>query len=114
MTTIATTAPFLPLDVDALKTQLTAWNLTEDLAIRHEPEGQISVYALGGATSWPMEWTPQGDDVFEGFEISDFLHQVAQPGQSIAHHDSGGAGRCYISAHVAPTPVPAGRVARGP
>lgn len=98
---IAITAPFFPQDKTTLRNQLTEWNLEEDLDFREEDEGQISVYAKGGATTWPAEWTPDGGDEFETFEISDFLHKVAQPGQTIRTHDSGGTHGVYISRGVA-------------
>lgn len=94
---IATTEPFLPKNKDAIAQQLLSWNLSEDLGIRDEGDGYISVYAKEGATSWPVEWTPEGDDLFEDFEIGAFLREVAQEGQSISTHDSGGTLGVYIS-----------------
>ena len=99
---IASTAPFQPLkqhplNSHALREELIAWNLLEDLAVREEGDGKISVYALDGARSWPYEWTPNGDDVFEAFELSVFLSKVAQGGQSIHTDDAGGARRIYVS-----------------
>ena len=94
---IASTAPFQPLSKASLRDQLIAWNLLEDLAVREESDGKISVYALDGARSWPYEWTPNGDDVFEAFELSVFLAKVAQGGQSIQTDDAGGSRRIYVS-----------------
>ena len=97
---IASTEPFFPKNKDAIFNQLLLWNLSEDLAVRDEGEGYISVYAKEGATSWPVEWTPEGDDIFEDFEISDFLREVAEEGQSISTHDSQGRQGVYVSREV--------------
>ena len=99
---IASTAPFQPLkqqplNAHALRDQLIAWNLQDDLAVKTESDGKISVYAREGAQSWPYEWTPNGDDVFEAFELADFLSKIARGGQSIQTDDAGGSRRIYVS-----------------
>jgi len=102
---IATTAPFTPQANVDIEAKLLDWNLSEDLAVKQEANGCISVYALGGATSWPYEWTPNGDDLFETFELATFLDLVAKSGQMIKVQDSEGSREIYLSARTR-TPRP--------
>ena len=102
MTNIASTAAFFPHNKNTLRQQLVEWNLADEIDFREEEEGQIVVFAKD-STLWPQEWTPEQDEIFEAFEIADFLHMVAQPGQTIRTFDSQGARGVYISRGVAAT-----------
>jgi hypothetical protein len=85
----AQTSLFKPktgLDLSALLLDLS---LSEDLGFNTAADGQVSFYALEGAQSWPYEWTPKRDEVFEEFDIEQFLSLTAQGGQEIEATENG-------------------------
>lgn len=85
----AHTSPFHPKTTRDLNALLLGLNLSEDLGFNTAADGQVSFYALEGARSWPCEWTPNRDDVFEEFHIDSFLHLVAAGGQEIEATENG-------------------------
>lgn len=103
----ASTLPFLPCShlatAEQLQAQLRTWNLADELGVREDSQGMLSVYTLSGSLDWPSEWTPEGDDLFEQFEIADFLERVARAGQSVRTQDAGGARMIYLSSRTAAT-----------
>lgn len=80
--TIANTASFTPINLTKLHQAIQAQGLIEDLGVRPSSiPGQVIVYALHGASSWPYECTINGEQV--DFDIADFLNGVAAPNQEI-------------------------------
>lgn len=100
----ASTVPFQPQphlsSAEQLRAQLRVWNLDEELDVRENAQGLLSVFSSDGGMDWPDEWAPDGDDLFEPFEIANFLERVAQAGQSIRTQDAGGARMIYLSART--------------
>lgn len=72
---IAQTAFFTPTAGLNLVDSLAQWGLLDDLDIAHRGDGTVALFAKGGATQWPCEWTPNGDTV-EEFDVEDFLQRV--------------------------------------
>ena len=63
--------------------------LSSGYRINTAADGQVSLYALEGAQSWPYEWTPKRDEEFEEFDIEQFLSLTAQGGQEIEATENG-------------------------
>lgn len=80
--TIANTASFTPINLTKLHQAIQAQGLIEDLGVRPSSiPGQVIVYALHGASSWPYERTV--NDAQVDFDIAEFLNEVAAAGQEI-------------------------------
>lgn len=100
------TTPFLPRGgLTALRQTLQDQDLTQDLGLRLSESAKgllVSLYALGGATSWPSERYLDGEAV--DFEITAFLGEVLADGEHAEAFEHGTG--VHVQVGHPPSPAP--------